>query len=198
MGFVFLLLVVGLPIADLASLIGVGGRLGVLATLALLIAAMVVGTTLVRWQGLAVGREARADLAAGRLPVAAAFDSFCLLVAGGLFMLPGFVSDVLALLLLLPPARLGLRFLLARALVRRGGGDWPIGPVPGPARPPAGRGVILEGEVLRGDAGEDGGTETPSRPPGLIPPPPASRPAGDPSGRPPGDGRGVVPPDDPC
>ena len=69
------------------------------------------------------------------MPVAAGFDSLCLLVAGGLFILPGFVSDALALLLLLPPVRLGLRVLLARRLVSGGVvSSWPaegLGTAPG-------------------------------------------------------------------
>ena len=194
MSLLFPLLMVGVPLADLASLIAVGGAFGIIRTLALLILAMLLGIGLVRWQGLAVGREARASLAAGRLPMAAAFDSFCLLVAGGLFILPGFVSDALALLLLLPPVRLGLRLLLARSLTAPGAaGPWPAEATSPPwARPPAG-GIDIEGEIIRADPGEPGAGQ-PAR---LAPGDPKASPADAGSG-PTRDRPGVVRPDDPC
>ena len=198
MGFLFPLLMVGIPLLDLASLIAIGGELGVLRTLALLLLAMILGIALVRWQGLAVGREARASLAAGRLPVAAGFDSLCLLVAGGLFILPGFVSDALALLLLVPPVRFGLRLLLGRTLIKGATArSWPAetsGNAPGRE---AGTGVVIEGEVIRADHAETGDGSASRPAPRLAFHDPEAPPANPGSG-PARDRRGVVPPDDPC
>src|SRR3546814_13232743 len=69
---------------------------------------------LIRTQGLRTWMQARASLDRGEMPVRELFDGLCLFAAGILLMTPGFFTDALALLLLLPP----LRHLLAERLVR--------------------------------------------------------------------------------
>ncbi len=110
-----LLLFIVVPAVELALLIEVGGRIGTLATLALIVATGVVGATLARSQGLSVLRQVQRDLAEGRLPAGALVDGAIVLVAGALLMTPGILTDALGFLCLLP----GFRHLIKRVLWRR-------------------------------------------------------------------------------
>lgn len=176
MALAFALLVIGVPILDIVSLIKVAALLGFWPTLAVVIGGAAVGTLLVRHQGLAIGRAVRQSLNAGRLPVKEAFDGACLLVAGALFLLPGVLSDALALLLLLPP----VRALLRKAIAWRTGTAgatvaWTTTrPPPGF---PAGRGPILEGEYERWEtpATEEKAGATRLPPPAAPDPAPRDR-----------------------
>ncbi|WP_181705121.1 FxsA family protein [Chthonobacter rhizosphaerae] len=98
----FLLLV---PIAEIAMFVVVGREIGVLGTLGLLIGAGVLGALVLRWQGLRLVAAARADLAAGRMPAETIVHGALLALAGLFLLLPGFLSDIAAFLLLLPPVR---------------------------------------------------------------------------------------------
>lgn len=107
------------PIVELAVLIRVGSEIGVLNTLGLLLLMSVVGSWLVRREGLGVVRRVQASLAAGRVPGTELVDGFLILFAGALLLTPGFVSDVFGIALLLPPVRAGVRRLLARRFQAR-------------------------------------------------------------------------------
>jgi UPF0716 protein FxsA len=107
------------PIIEIAILIGVGKVIGVGWTLGLMLATSVLGGWLLRRQGGRAWRAFRADVNAGRPPGHAATDGLIILF-GGIFMLvPGFFSDVIGLVLLLPPSRLLLRGLVARQVATR-------------------------------------------------------------------------------
>jgi UPF0716 protein FxsA len=113
------LLFLAVPVVELAVIIKVGEALGVWDTLALLLLISLVGAWLVRRQGLAVMRSAQEELAQGRMPGVALADGVLVLAAGGLLLVPGFVTDAIGLLLLLPPMRAGVRRWLRRRWTRR-------------------------------------------------------------------------------
>jgi UPF0716 protein FxsA len=97
--------VVLLPFLEIAGFVWLGGKLGIASTLLWVIGAMVAGLALLRHTGLqAVGRL-RAALAEGREPGHSIIDAACFAAAGILLILPGFVSDALALILMLPMTR---------------------------------------------------------------------------------------------
>lgn len=102
------------PIAEIAMFIVVGREIGVLWTLALLIGAGLAGAALLRFEGLRLLTAARADIAAGRMPAATIVHGAFLALAGLFLLLPGFLSDIVAFLLLLPPVRALLVRLVAR------------------------------------------------------------------------------------
>jgi UPF0716 protein FxsA len=110
------LLLIGLPLAEIAAFIQVGQWLGLGPTLALVLLAALAGILLIRHQSLATLGDVRAALARNQTPAAELFDGACVLVAGLLLILPGFISDVAALLLLIRP----LRRRLLRAFGWRG------------------------------------------------------------------------------
>lgn len=164
MGLVAALGILALPFVEIAVFIAIGSRIGIAATIALIIASALAGSALMRHQGLAVLRRVQENLDQGVFPAVEVFDGLCILLAGGLLLLPGFVTDVLGLLLFLPPVRRGLRYLIGRHLLARGRVTIIEGvaePVPPGARPgPGGQPPLIEGRF------EDitpGGDDSPRR-----------------------------------
>lgn len=171
---------VALPFLDIASLIKAGSLFGFLPTVGLVLGAGLLGTWLVRHQGLTIGRSVQATLAAGRLPVVEAFDGACLLIAGGLLLFPGLVSDVVALALLIPGVRAALRRMLARRMREKAATVvWTSGPG-GIPQPMAGGDVIdADYEVVRSESDSPSPTRAASPaalPPGSAEPPTIVRP----------------------
>lgn len=96
---------VALPFLEIAGFVWLGGKLGVALTLVWVIGAMAAGFLLLRHTGLqAVGRL-RAALEAGREPGHSIIDAACFAAAAMLLIIPGFVSDLLAVILILPITR---------------------------------------------------------------------------------------------
>lgn len=100
-----LLLLLLLPLAEIATYIKVGGLLGVWPTIALTIATAMLGVWLVRMQGFMLLMKVRKALAQGELPAQAALEGVVLLISGALLLVPGFISDALGFLGLFPPLR---------------------------------------------------------------------------------------------
>lgn len=122
---ILVLLFIVVPIAELAVIIRVGSWLGVLETIVLLFAVSVVGAWLAKREGLGVYRRFRQEVSEGRVPGAEIVDGVLVIVAPALLLTPGFLTDAVAILLLIPPVRAGVRRwlrLLAskRALSRLG------------------------------------------------------------------------------
>ncbi|HUQ62934.1 MAG TPA: FxsA family protein [Acidimicrobiales bacterium] len=108
----FALLVVAfivVPIVELALIIWVGSHIGALYTIVLLLAVSVGGAWLVKREGLGVVRRFRAQLDQGKIPGKEIADGVLIVIAGALLLTPGFISDVLGVLLLLPPVRAAVR-----------------------------------------------------------------------------------------
>lgn len=132
-----LVLILLIPIVELSVMVSVAGRIGVLTTVALVVLMSLVGAAVARRAGLGSLRRLQQALDAKRPPVAEVFDGFCVLLAGGLLVLPGFVTDIVGVILLLPP----VRALLYKAVARRMERQAARRPTPGP------RGVpVIEGE----------------------------------------------------
>ena len=113
---VFLLLLL-VPLVEVALFILLGGILGLWPTLGLAVATALAGAALIRHQGFAILARAQAELASRRLPVAELFDALCLFLAGALLLTPGFATDFAGALLLVPGLRATLRALLLRLVV---------------------------------------------------------------------------------
>lgn len=107
-------LLVALPVAEIALLIGIGRHLGVAATVALLLVSGLLGAFLARRQGLAVVRKVQSELAAGRVPAAQLVDGALILLAGVLLIIPGVLTDALGFFCLLPAGRTLLKAWLRR------------------------------------------------------------------------------------
>jgi UPF0716 protein FxsA len=101
----FLLLFLVVPIVELYVLIRVGAVIGAIPTIGLTIVTAVLGAALVRIQGLAVLSRVREAVDRGDVPAIEMLDGALLLAAGFTLLLPGFFTDALGLLLLVPPLR---------------------------------------------------------------------------------------------
>jgi UPF0716 protein FxsA len=135
------LLFIVVPIAELAIIIQVGQAIGVWWTIALLVADAILGSMLARSQGRAVWRRFNEALQAGRAPAREVMDGALVLFGGALLLTPGFLSDILGIVLLLPPTRALVRAILVRRFAGRMVASMMAGPgVRGPdARQPRGR-----------------------------------------------------------
>jgi UPF0716 protein FxsA len=120
MGFLILLLLVALPLVELVVIIQVGAAFGALNAIGLLILFTLVGGWLAKREGLGIVNRMRRAQEAGEAPSKELTDAALILLAGGLFMFPGFVTDAMGLLLLIPPIRIGVRTLALRQLRARG------------------------------------------------------------------------------
>jgi len=147
MGLILLLAMIGVPILEIAVFIEAGERIGLWPTLGTVILTAVVGTALLRVQGLSTLARARESLEAGQLPVAEVFDGICLLIGGALLLTPGFVTDAVGFLLLIPPVRLVLVRWFRSYLTKSGRVKmWSDVPSPGP-RPAGSRSSpVIDGE----------------------------------------------------
>jgi UPF0716 protein FxsA len=101
----FLLLFIIIPILEIVLLIQIGGEIGALATIAWLIVAAVIGINLIRLQGVATLIQAREQMAQGKAPAEALANGLLLAFAGVLFVVPGFATDAIAILCLIPALR---------------------------------------------------------------------------------------------
>ena len=103
--FLFALLVIVLSSAELLLLLEVATRTSFLTALLLCVLTGLVGGTLIRWQGLATLARLRKELAQGHLPADEIIGGFLLLVMGVLLCVPGFITDSLGFLIVVPAVR---------------------------------------------------------------------------------------------
>jgi UPF0716 protein FxsA len=119
MPFLLIVLFVVVPIAEIYVLLQIGHAIGALPTIALLIADSVLGAALMRSQGRAAWLRLNAALAEGRVPGREVMDGALVILGGALLLTPGFLSDALGLVLLLPPTRAIVRRVLLRRFAGR-------------------------------------------------------------------------------
>lgn len=116
---VLLLLLVVWPLAELFVIVEVAQAIGILYTLILLLAGIPLGTWALRSQGSIVWRRAADAIAAGRPPGRHLIDGALVVSGGVLLIVPGFITDVLGIVLLLPPTRVLTRGVVLRNLQSR-------------------------------------------------------------------------------
>lgn len=140
---VFLIIFVGAPLVELYVLIQVGSEIGALPTIGLSIFTALLGSLLVRQQGFSVLFRAQEMIGRGEPPAFEMLEGAMLLLVGLALLLPGFITDAVGFLLLIPPLRRAviLWILRSRGIVRPGEG------------PPSqqSRGGYIEGEYHRED-----------------------------------------------
>ncbi|MBJ7553382.1 FxsA family protein [Marinomonas spartinae] len=108
-----LLLFILVPIIEMTVLIKVGSHIGALATIGLVLLTAILGVTIIRKQGLETALKAQEKMARGELPASEVAEGIMLIFAGLCLMMPGFITDAIGGLLLIPP----LRRLFAAGLV---------------------------------------------------------------------------------
>ncbi len=109
----FLLFVI-VPIVELYTIIRMSSYIGFLNTLGVMFLVAVIGSWLVKREGLRVWRRFNTSVAAGQIPTRDIVDGVLILGAGALLLTPGFFSDIFGLLMLFPPTRSAFRRMLVR------------------------------------------------------------------------------------
>jgi len=109
--FLFILV----PIIEIGVFIQVGDQIGLGATLVIVIITAIIGVNLLKQQGFAVMRDIQNSLNQGKVPALEIASGAQLLFAGGLLLTPGFVTDIIGFLLMVP----AIRLLLAKFLISR-------------------------------------------------------------------------------
>lgn len=157
-----------LPLAEILVLIAVGRAIGGWPTLGILVAAAVVGGWVIRHEGRRTWQALRAATESGRMPEREMADAVVVLLGGVLLLIPGFLTDIVGLICVLPVTRSLAGRLFQSAIngrvvmVTRPGGPGAGRPSHGDGhpRPGAARDQVIEGEIIdpsgeRGGEGED-------------------------------------------
>jgi UPF0716 protein FxsA len=114
MPLLLVLIFIVVPIAEIFVLIKIGEAIGFFPTIALLILDSILGAALMRQQGRAAWLRFNQALAEGRVPGREVIDGVLVIFGGALLLTPGFLSDILGLILLIPPTRAVVRGVLVR------------------------------------------------------------------------------------
>jgi UPF0716 protein FxsA len=161
-GWLLLVAFVVVPLVEIFVLVQVGQVIGAWWTILLLIAASALGAWLIKREGSRAWAALREALQTGRMPARELADAGLILIGGTLMLTPGFVSDVVGILLILPVTRPVARRLLTRMVAAR-----LVGPVAGPSGGPFGSsgpqgprdarrpGPDPQGPVVRGEVVDD-------------------------------------------
>ncbi len=113
-----LILFIVVPIVELYFLIKVGSIIGVFPTILIVIATAVLGTSLLKQQGLATLNRYQQNLAQGKIPAQELIEGLALVFGGALLLTPGFVTDAIGFLCLIPFTRQAvIRWLLKRVRI---------------------------------------------------------------------------------
>lgn len=117
MAKLFLLFLI-VPLVEIYFLIEVGDVIGAGFTIFMVVLTALIGAALVRYQGFTTLARAQAEMLNSRMPALEVIEGALLLLAGALLFIPGFVTDALGFLLLVPPLRqsMALRFLKKRVV----------------------------------------------------------------------------------
>lgn len=160
MGLLLLIAFIATPIIEIAIFIEAGERFGLWPTLFAVILTAIIGTGLLRWQGLAVWSRAAESLQRGVFPVNEVFTGLCLIAAGALLLTPGFLTDAIGFALFVPLVRNALALLAQRAMARGSGPKvWVNGQPMGPDN------TVIDGEYQRHDPPPAGELDQHSGPP---------------------------------
>lgn len=161
MGLILLFLFIGVPLIEIMLFIKVGGAIGMTMTVVIVVATALIGSFMLRTQGLATMREAQAHIDRAELPVDSVIHGIFLLLAGAFLLTPGFLTDAIGFALFVPPLRLALGRQIMASVMARGSVNihassqsWQSRPGSGPGNKPgnvSGGGSVIEGEATEVD-----------------------------------------------
>lgn len=114
----FLILFVLIPVIELYTMLSVAEEVGAFSTVMLVLLTAIIGGYLVRYQGMSVLLRSQAAIARGEQPTIEMLEGAILLICGLMLLLPGFITDSIGFLLLIPPLRQKLiTFFLGKSIV---------------------------------------------------------------------------------
>jgi len=113
---ILIILFILVPIIEIAVFIQIGEMVGLSWTLVVVILTAVIGVNLLKQQGFRAWRDIQTSIAQGKMPAVEMASAAQLLFAGGLLLTPGFVTDIVGFLLMIPQ----VRYFLANKLIASG------------------------------------------------------------------------------
>jgi UPF0716 protein FxsA len=114
-----LILFVVLPLAELYVIVQIAGSIGILPTIGLLLLDSIVGTLLMKSQGAAAWRRFNEATQAGRIPAREVADGALIILGGAFLLTPGFLTDIIGFVLLIPPTRAIFRKSIVALFAKR-------------------------------------------------------------------------------
>lgn len=115
----FIISLLLLPLIELIIFLLAGNIIGITETLIIVIGTGILGAVLLKKQGLKAIRNVQVQLNQGIMPGDAILDSFCVLIGGLLLLFPGFLTDIVGVIILFPPTRRIGKNLLMRSIQRK-------------------------------------------------------------------------------
>lgn len=144
-----LILFIVLPILEMWVLISVGQEIGALPTIGLVLLTAVVGLALLRRQGISTVMRAQQKMQTGEVPAQEMAEGIFLAVGGALLLTPGFITDAIGFVCLIPGLRqLVLGKLLSHVVILTPGD---LGRGPGAGQPRDRSDNVIEGDYQRED-----------------------------------------------
>jgi UPF0716 protein FxsA len=119
----FFIIFILIPIVEIYVFIQVGDEIGIFTTLLLAFMTAIFGGIIIKYQGLATLHAVQESVRGGKAPMAEIFDGFCLVAAGATLITPGFVTDTIGFLLLVPAVRRFLRHHIGKHIEMRSMND---------------------------------------------------------------------------
>ena len=117
---VLLALFIVVPLVEIFLFIKVGGAIGALPTVVLVILTALIGVSLLRMQGLRTMARFQQQMASGELPANTMLEGAALLFGGALLLTPGFLTDAIGFLCLIPYTRQTLiHWIMSKFIVQQ-------------------------------------------------------------------------------
>lgn len=113
-----LLLLILIPTFEIGVFLLAGNTIGFWPTISLIILTGILGAYLAKKQGMEAIRRAQLDMNYGQVPGEAILDGICILIGGIFLLTPGFISDTIGFLLLIPKTRTLLKIPLIKGMRR--------------------------------------------------------------------------------
>lgn len=143
---ILFILFLSIPLLEIYLLITVGGIIGAWPTIGLVLLTAVVGAMMLRQQGFATAQRVQAELAQGQIPAVAMMEGVVLLFSGALLLTPGFFTDAIGFLCLIPHFRQAMiRMLMSKVILSH------FSNTPGSTQGGSPGGRVIEGEYQRRD-----------------------------------------------
>ncbi len=148
---ILLLLFISIPVLEIYLLIKVGDSIGAFPTVVLVVLTAVVGVWLLRLQGFATLARVQQSMARGEMPATTIFEGLLLFIAGALLLTPGFFTDAIGFILLIPFTRQWIAGYILRHGAISGGEFYVSAARTRDSQSPASSKKPLEGEYISHD-----------------------------------------------
>ncbi|MGG0186093.1 FxsA family protein [Bacillus rhizoplanae] len=115
----FLFLLILIPALEVTVLIGSSQLIGLWPTFCVIVVMSIMGAYIAKRQGVAVWRDIQYRLSRGEIPGDAVLDAICIFAGGILLLIPGYVTDCIGLVLLIPIARKPVKYMIIKWMERK-------------------------------------------------------------------------------